>query len=201
MRETKKESILRTARQMFGHYGIRKTNLDEIARMSRVAKATIYNYFGSKERVFLAVLEREVDNIAAGLNRAVPRTDPPLNKLRMFLMMSFRSTGDASSILGSSTLLNSRLSPEGDRIDEELFCRQAGILKPILDEGNRNGDFEILDLELTTNSILYALRGFELARIVNTDKSRIEQEWEGFVNLIYKGIKGEKGKDIKKDTA
>jgi AcrR family transcriptional regulator len=41
MKKEKMESILATARHMFVKYGIQKTTLEEIARFSRVAKATI----------------------------------------------------------------------------------------------------------------------------------------------------------------
>ena len=63
MKEGKAESILDTAKKMFGRYGLQKTTLAEIARMARVAKATIYNYFGSKDRVYLEVLRRETNEI------------------------------------------------------------------------------------------------------------------------------------------
>ena len=43
MKEEKLESILDTAKKMFARYGLRKTCLEEVARMARIAKATIYN--------------------------------------------------------------------------------------------------------------------------------------------------------------
>ena len=54
MKQEKLESILDAAGNMFGRYGIQKTSLHEIAQMARVAKATIYNYFGSKDQVCAA---------------------------------------------------------------------------------------------------------------------------------------------------
>jgi len=63
MKQEKLDSILDTAKKMFARYGLRKTSVDEVARMARVAKATIYNYFGSKDQVYLEVLRREMDEI------------------------------------------------------------------------------------------------------------------------------------------
>ena len=57
------EAVLTAAKKVFARYGPRKTSLDEIARMARVAKGTIYNYFGSKDRVYLEVLRKEADEI------------------------------------------------------------------------------------------------------------------------------------------
>ncbi len=41
MKEEKLESILDTAKKMFARYGLRKTSLEEVARMARVAKAML----------------------------------------------------------------------------------------------------------------------------------------------------------------
>ena len=67
------ESILAAARHMFMKHGIQKTTLEEIARLSRVAKATIYNYFGSKDRVYLEVLNREAIAMAKRILEEVAR--------------------------------------------------------------------------------------------------------------------------------
>ena len=49
MNQAKLETILHTAKKMFARYGPRKTSIEEMARVARVAKATIYNNFGNKD--------------------------------------------------------------------------------------------------------------------------------------------------------
>lgn len=51
-----KESIKRAARDLFRRYGYNKTSVNEIARKAKIAKATIYKYFDSKELVLHAIL-------------------------------------------------------------------------------------------------------------------------------------------------
>ncbi len=51
-----KESIKRSARDLFRRYGYNKTSVNEIARKARIAKATIYKYFDSKELILHAIL-------------------------------------------------------------------------------------------------------------------------------------------------
>src|SRR5690606_11811624 len=51
-----KESIKKAARELFRHYGYKKTSVNEIARKAKIAKATIYKYFDSKELVLHAIL-------------------------------------------------------------------------------------------------------------------------------------------------
>ncbi len=62
-----KESIKKAARDLFRKYGYHKTSVNEIAKRARIAKATIYKYFDSKELVLHAILmdyiKQSVDEI------------------------------------------------------------------------------------------------------------------------------------------
>lgn len=50
------EYIKQSARELFRRYGYHKTSVNEIAKRARIAKATIYKYFDSKEMVLHAIL-------------------------------------------------------------------------------------------------------------------------------------------------
>lgn len=50
------EYIKLSARELFRRYGYHKTSVNEIAKRARIAKATIYKYFDSKEMVLHAIL-------------------------------------------------------------------------------------------------------------------------------------------------
>jgi len=45
----RKIQIIKAAVKRFTKHGLHKTTLDEVARDLRIGKATIYNYFESKE--------------------------------------------------------------------------------------------------------------------------------------------------------
>jgi TetR/AcrR family transcriptional regulator, repressor of fatR-cypB operon len=51
-----KESIKRAAQELFRKFGYHKTSVNEIAKRARIAKATIYKYFDSKEAVLHSLL-------------------------------------------------------------------------------------------------------------------------------------------------
>lgn len=51
-----KESIKKAAQELFRRYGYHKTSVNEIAKKAKIAKATIYKYFDSKELVLHAIL-------------------------------------------------------------------------------------------------------------------------------------------------
>jgi AcrR family transcriptional regulator len=55
--ERTKADILEVAEAEFGEKGLAGARIDEIARLTRTSKRMIYYYFGSKEGLYLAVLE------------------------------------------------------------------------------------------------------------------------------------------------
>ncbi len=53
-----KEKILQAAEESFAEKGLYGARVDEIAALSTVNKRMIYEYFGNKEKLYTAVLER-----------------------------------------------------------------------------------------------------------------------------------------------
>lgn len=66
-------SIKKAARELFRRYGYKKTSVNEIAKKAKIAKATIYKYFDSKEMVLHAILmdyvQESVRDLLAKYNR------------------------------------------------------------------------------------------------------------------------------------
>jgi AcrR family transcriptional regulator len=53
-----RQRILDSAYELFSHRGIRAVGVDEILARAKVAKATLYRHFGSKEELVLAFLDQ-----------------------------------------------------------------------------------------------------------------------------------------------
>ena len=68
---SKRSAILDAARRSFLRVGFSSTNLDDVAATAEVSKMTIYSHFGSKEALFLAVIE----DVIAARSRGAPTLD------------------------------------------------------------------------------------------------------------------------------
>ncbi|MGA8255782.1 MAG: helix-turn-helix domain-containing protein [Nocardioides sp.] len=53
------DEILDAARDVFGDFGARRANVDDVARAAGVSRSTLYRRFPTKEALLLAVIERE----------------------------------------------------------------------------------------------------------------------------------------------
>ena len=61
--EVTRERILQAATEEFARYGVAGARVDRIARKAAGNKNLMYMYFGSKERLFNAVLERHLTEV------------------------------------------------------------------------------------------------------------------------------------------
>ena len=59
MTEDKKAALKAAALDIFGQKGYKATGISEIARQSKVAVGSFYNYYDSKEAIFLDVYVEE----------------------------------------------------------------------------------------------------------------------------------------------
>jgi len=188
MKPEKLESILDTARKMFARYGLRKTSLDEVARMARVAKATIYNYFGSKDKVYLEVLRREMDEVVEKISSSVGQEGSPKDKLITFVRAKFRYMRQAINILNLDREGIEKLLPTAEGIRNELFERDVDIISSILDEGVEKGAFHTNNTILTARAIAHATRGFELNWLVQESEEKIDYYLNELLAILFYGL-------------
>lgn len=77
--------ILKTSSKRFGKYGYRKTTIEEIAGDLRMTKSSLYYYFRSKEDIFLAAIDFEIENYIEGLNKKLSALDNINEIIKNFL--------------------------------------------------------------------------------------------------------------------
>ena len=192
MKPEKLESILDTSKKMFARYGLQKTSLDAVARMARVAKATIYNYFGSKDRVYLEVLRREMDEIVEKVSVSVNQETSPKDKLVAFARAKFQYMRGAINILNLDREGIEKLLPSAEGIRSELFEREVNIIRSILNEGVEKGVFHTNNTLLTATAIAHAIRGFELNWLVQESEERIDGYLDELISILFHGLMSKK---------
>lgn len=68
---SKRDAILDAAWEVFLRSGYGRTSMDEIAAAAGVSKRTVYDRFASKERLFVAIVERRRDELLRLVDEAV----------------------------------------------------------------------------------------------------------------------------------
>jgi len=87
--ERTKEEILEVATQEFSERGLAGARVEEIANRTRTTKRMIYYYFGSKEKLYVAVLQRAYEDIRVTEENVDVDNLDPVAAIRKLAEMTF----------------------------------------------------------------------------------------------------------------
>ncbi len=98
---------LGVAHALFAERGYAAVTMDEVAAAVGVTKPLLYNYFGNKERLYIACMERSGDALVEMIMRTVRQTGSPAEALNAGLRAFFAfldADRDAWAVLFDETL-------------------------------------------------------------------------------------------------
>jgi AcrR family transcriptional regulator len=88
-RGERRGQLLAAASEVFVDRGFHAAGMDEIADRAGVSKPVLYQHFSSKLDLYLAVLQRHVDNLVSGVRQALRTTTDNRQRLRSAVQAFF----------------------------------------------------------------------------------------------------------------
>jgi len=188
--ETKRQ-IITTASQLFAKYGYYKTSIDNVAKMSRRAKGSIYYHFNTKEELFTAVVSSEIEVVKDGLTVNVLNQVMPVDeKLKQFLIQRM-------SLLYNAKNYHETL--QADFYSEFIFLQNLRKeweewvklqIRFIVEQGINEGIFEqIPQLDVMLDILSMVSRGLEIPFFLQNKYEELNPYFDGMLTIIIKGLK------------
>ena len=187
-----REKLVDVARQLFARRGVDNTTMNDIAQASKKGRRTLYTYFKSKNDVYLAVVESELDHLYAMLFDVVGRDLPADEKLITFIYT--RLDAIKALVFRNGTLRANFFRDiwRVEKVRKDFDVRETELLKGILDAGVDEGVFAMPDTDVTAVVLHHALKGLEVPYIRgimgDTIAQRVKRR-DNVINLIFNGIK------------
>lgn len=156
-----RESIIIAATEEFSNYGLAGARVDAIAARTRTAKRMIYYYFGSKEGLFNAVLERAYSCIRAAERGLDLERLAPVAAIQRLVEFTFDYEEANVDFIRLVAIENTH---RGEHIAESKMIKDLNIpiidqLRSILERGQKDGvfrlDVEPLDLHYLISSFCF----------------------------------------------
>lgn len=135
--------ILDGARDEFALHGLGGARMDRIAERASVNKRLIYYYFGSKERLFLAVLERVYEDIRDAEQQLNLTQIEPTEAIRRLIAFSWNYSlehPEFQTLLNSENLHRARHLRQSTKIPA-MHSPLLQTLADVLERGHKNGVF------------------------------------------------------------
>ena len=192
----KEKTIIEAARKRFAHYGFSKVTMDEIAADIDMGKASLYYYFPTKENIFEKVILQEQDELAHEIESIIQKEIPSKEKLIQYVKVRHNFF---QKLVNLGTLSVHSLT-DTKSIYKKLFAefeiRELVLVKAIIDEGIKKGEFRKDLEEETPNVILHILQGLRFrvlkqSRELERDERLIkdlQKELDLSIKLVINGI-------------
>jgi AcrR family transcriptional regulator len=185
-RAVREQQMLDAAVQMFSVNGYHDTSMDAIAAKAEISKPMLYLYYGSKEELFGACLDREMTRFVDGVREEIDLEQGPKDLLRNAIVAFLRyiDANRASWVVMYGQATNSQAFAHTVREGRE---RMIALVSRILESGTRNPEPDT-DFEMIAVALVGA--GEAIATRLSTGDTDVDGAAELMINLFWRGLKG-----------
>ena len=165
--ESRRHLVLDAAEAVFQADGYQAATVDKIAEQAGVSVGTVYNFFGSKEKVYAKVIERVAEQMLSHVKQSIlPLKDP---ELAIELLVRFRLSNFERHRLFLVLFSSERTSgayPDAQTISlnaKDWYYRYLDLIADIFEGGMKRGAFQPmhpLHLALSFEGVLSAFVGY-----------------------------------------
>ena len=187
--------LVDVARQLFAKHGLENTTMNDIAIASGKGRRTLYTYFRSKEEVYLAVVETDLERLSAKLFEVASRKMDLEEKLVEMIYVHLSSIKEV-------VLRNGNLRAEFfrdiwlvEKVRKHFDQKEMQYLISILNEGNASGEFAVENVALVADVVHYCVKGLEVPYIYGRLGEGLKKEETRKIvkTLIHRALRNDAG--------
>jgi len=180
--------LVDVARRLFAQHGKENVTMNDIAVASGKGRRTLYTYFGSKDDVYLAVIENELDLMVERLQDVLLMPLSPEKKLEEYVFVHFEAVKEAITRNGSLRADFFRNIYEVEKARRPIDIKEIRMIREIMEEGAIKGAFRLQSTQWAAMMFLYALKGMETPYINNNISNYINDHRVQIMNVILNGL-------------
>ncbi|MFQ5652451.1 MAG: TetR/AcrR family transcriptional regulator [bacterium] len=189
-KKEKKQQIVQAAISVFARNGFDKTKMIDIAQAAAIGKGTIYEYFRSKDEIFLAAFNTFQQELDDEIGKRIYLLTSPKEKIAAFIRTSFEvylQSADFVDIMFDFWAEGVR--DRHEKIDlKQVYDKYRQYIASILNEGIQSGVFREMNAEMVASLIIAAMDGLALQWIMDKRNFPVIESGEELTQTILRGI-------------
>ena len=204
-KEKKREKIIEAAAELFSHRSYHEVMMEEVAKLTDVAKGTVYNYFTSKEELYFSIMKIRMEKLINSVKEKISSESNSINSLHSFITHIYMFMMKYQSFF---------LIYQKESLDSEnLFCEELrnlesqlrSLITEIIKKGVKEDLFRNVEENFTVSLILGSIYGSVQRGInqkLNHDQMKQEREmvFEFVLHGLYSGFENNKVLPLKDKT-
>jgi AcrR family transcriptional regulator len=160
-----REKLVDVARQLFAKDGVENTTMNDIAVASKKGRRTLYTYFKSKEEIYSAVVESELDILSEVMKKVAERDVSPDEKILELIYTRLNAVKQVVYRNGTLRADFFRDIWKVEQVRKRFDAREVALYRSVLQEGVDKGVFRIDSVEMTATILHYCIKGIEVPYI------------------------------------
>lgn len=160
-----RQTLVDVARQLFAKKGLENTTMNDIALASGKGRRTLYTYFKSKEDIYFAVIESELERLSDKMDEVAMRKIRPQEKIieliythLSMIKETVMRNGNLRAAFFRNIWMVEKVRKNFDEDEIELF-------RKVYSEGVAEGEFDIDSVKLVADITHYCIKGLEVPYI------------------------------------
>lgn len=189
-----RQKLIDIARQLFAKRGVANTTMNDIAVASGKGRRTLYTYFNSKEEVYSAVIESELERLSDKLDEVASMKMRPLDKVIELIYTHL-------SMIRETVVRNGNLRAEFfrniwmvEKVRKKFDDYEIDLFSKVYQDGKADGEFDIDDVNLVADITHYCIKGLEVPFIYGRIGHGLTEE--ASKPLVAKVVYGALGKKL-----
>ena len=157
-----RQKLVDVARQLFAKNGLENTTMNDIAVASGKGRRTLYTYFNSKEDVYYAVIEGELERLSDRMDEVASMKIKPQEKIIELIYTHLTTIKETVMRNGNLRAAFFRNIWMVEKVRKNFDEDEIELFRKVYAEGKADGEFDIDSVDLVADITHYCIKGLEV---------------------------------------
>lgn len=179
--------LVDVARQLFAKKGVDDTTMNDIAVASKKGRRTLYTYFKSKEDIYMAVVESELEMLSDAMEQVAKKDITPDEKILKLIETHLDSIKMVVYRNGTLRAGFFRNTWRVEAVRKNFDAKEIKLFKQVLAEGKDKGIFDIDNVDIIADIVHYCIKGIEVPYIRGQIAEELDDEagWAYVAKIVF----------------
>ena len=179
--------LVDVARQLFAKKGVDDTTMNDIAVASKKGRRTLYTYFKSKEDIYMAVVESELEMLSDAMEQVAKKDITPDEKILKLIETHLDSIKMVVYRNGTLRAGFFRNIWRVEAVRKNFDAKEIKLFKQVLAEGKDKGIFDIDNVDIIADIVHYCIKGIEVPYILVQIAEELDDEagWAYVAKIVF----------------
>ncbi len=179
--------LVDVARRLFAKKGVDDTTMNDIAVASKKGRRTLYTYFKSKEDIYMAVVESELEMLSDAMEQVAKKDITPDEKILKLIETHLDSIKMVVYRNGTLRAGFFRNIWRVEAVRKNFDAKEIKLFKQVLAEGKDKGIFDIDNVDIIADIVHYCIKGIEVPYIRGQIAEELDDEagWAYVAKIVF----------------